>query len=378
MDDDMDDVADDVTDDSTDDDSTIGMIIKEIVDKETELFGTVDKSYYVRTENEIKIADLDDSEETRMLYRFKKNHLQQIATTVWKRFSDHFTGSYERLSLPQRQYVHFETALLLLLYRLAFPTRIYPEMRFKFLMSPSKISESIKVMLFGMYAISQLYLDDISIWIPRLPLYTELISNATYGATFNVFGFIDGTLRRIARPTYNQRQAYSGHKRYHGMKFQSVYGPEGFYLHLYGPLAGCRHDSFLLGESGLLDELQRLFPNGEYSIFGDPAYPNSAWLWGNYRRPRPGVECEFNKTMSSVRECVEWGFKEISCYWKFGELKSLQKIYLSPIGMMYYVSVFLQNLRTTFYGNQTSEYFEKVPMSLEEYLDLLDNSLKNN
>jgi hypothetical protein len=74
--------------------------------------------------------------------------------------------------------------------------------------------------------------------------------------------------------------------------------------------------------------------------------------------------------MSSVHETVEWGFKEISCFWKYGELKSLQKIYLSPIGKMY---VFLQNLRTTFYGNQTAEFFEIIPMNLEEYLDLVNN-----
>jgi hypothetical protein len=77
--------------------------------------------------------------------------------------------------------------------------------------------------------------------------------------------------------------------------------------------------------------------------------------------------------MSSVRETVEWGFKEISCFWKYGELKSLQKIYLSPIGKMYVVSVFLQNLRTTFYGNQTAEFFEIIPMNLEEYLNLVNN-----
>jgi DDE superfamily endonuclease len=149
-------------------------------------------------------------------------------------------------------------------------------------------------------------------------------------------------------------------------------------MHFYGPIAGCQHDSFMLGESGLVAELQRLFPNGEYSIFGDPAYPNSAWLWGNYRRPCPGIEEEFNKTMSLVRETVEWGFKEISCYWKYGELKSLQKIYWSPIGKMYVVSVFLQNLRTTFYGNQMADYFKIILLDLDEYLDLINNSLNNN
>jgi hypothetical protein len=63
-----------------------------------------------------------------------------------------------------------------------------------------------------------------------------------------------------------------------------------------------------------MDQLRRIFPNGWYSIFGDPAYPYSSWLWGNYHCPRPGIEEEFNKTMSSVCETVEWGFKNITCF----------------------------------------------------------------
>jgi hypothetical protein len=106
----------------------------------------------------------------------------------------------------------------------------------------------------------------------------------------------------------------------------------------------------MLYESGLLRELERLLPHWKFSIFGDPAYPNSPWLWGGFRRPRPGLEQQFNTAMSSVRESVEWGFKELSCYFKYSELKILQKIYKSPIGKNYIVGVFLQNLRTTFYG----------------------------
>jgi nuclease HARBI1 len=161
-------------------------------------------------------------------------------------------------------------------------------------------------MLNGIYEISQFYFNDLSIWLPRCQMYANLIYDATNGAACNIIGFIDGTLRCIARPTYNQRQAFSGHKRYHGMKFQSVYGLEGFYMHFYGPMAGCRHDSYMLGVSGLMGELRRFFPNGEFSIFGDPAYPSSRWLWGNYCRLRPVIEVEFNKTMSLVRETAEW------------------------------------------------------------------------
>jgi hypothetical protein len=130
----------------------------------------------------------------------------------------------------------------------------------------------------------------------------------------------------------------------------------------------------MLHESGLLPELQRLLSNAAYSIFRDPAYPNGPWLWGGFRRPRPGLEQQFNTTMSSVRESIEWGFKELACYFKYSELKVLQKIYKSPIGKNYVVCVFIQNLRTTFYGNQTSDFFGIVPMNFDLYLDLIYNN----
>jgi len=38
----------------------------------------------------------------------------------------------------------------------------------------------------------------------------------------NVWGFVDGTARAIARPTQNQRLCYSGPKRYHCLKFQAI------------------------------------------------------------------------------------------------------------------------------------------------------------
>jgi DDE superfamily endonuclease len=88
--------------------------------------------------------------------------------------------------------------------------------------------------------------------------------------------------KKTCHPIYNQKQAYSGHKRHHGMKFQSVTGPEGFSMSFNGPVTGCRHDSFMVYESGLLSELQRLLPNADFSIFRDPAYPNSPWLWGDF------------------------------------------------------------------------------------------------
>ena len=43
-------------------------------------------------------------------------------------------------------------------------------------------------------------------------------------------------MRPITRPGENQRLLYNGHKRVHGLKFQSVVLPNGLIAHLYGPV----------------------------------------------------------------------------------------------------------------------------------------------
>ena len=43
----------------------------------------------------------------------------------------------------------------------------------------------------------------------------------------NCFGFIDGTVRPIARPGENQRVVYNGNKRVYALKFQSLALPNG-------------------------------------------------------------------------------------------------------------------------------------------------------
>ena len=50
-------------------------------------------------------------------------------------------------------------------------------------------------------------------------------ANSVYqkgAALDNVLGFVDGTLRGIAHPIQNQRVTYNGHKRKHGLKYQSI------------------------------------------------------------------------------------------------------------------------------------------------------------
>ena len=70
---------------------------------------------------------------------------------------------------------------------------------------------------------------------PALQTYADCIHQ--HGAPLNnCFGFIDGTVRPIARPGTNQRILYNGHKRVHSLKFQAVAIPNGLIAHLYGPV----------------------------------------------------------------------------------------------------------------------------------------------
>ena len=52
----------------------------------------------------------------------------------------------------------------------------------------------------------------------------------------NCFGFIDGTAGPISKPGQNQHVVYNGHKRVHGVKFQSVALPNGIIGNMYGPI----------------------------------------------------------------------------------------------------------------------------------------------
>ena len=64
-----------------------------------------------------------------------------------------------------------------------------------------------------------------------------------------------------------------------------------------------------------------------------------------------------------MRTSVEWLFGDIQNYFK----KKNLKVGLSSVGKMYAVSALLRNALTCLYGNETSEYFQLDPPSLQDY-----------
>lgn len=92
------------------------------------------------------------------------------------------------------------------------------------------------------------------------PLNLEMYADAIYrkgAALDNCWGFVDGTLRQIARPGEHQRVMYNGHKRVHGIKFQSVVTPNGMIANLYGPVGKSVETVFLYFILMFMQLLQR-------------------------------------------------------------------------------------------------------------------------
>jgi len=330
----------------------------------------------------LAIEDLS-SDDALSFFRFRKVHLQEVSDKLWPRLSIYLDGTKDRIKFGEENYVApYETLLLLALYRLSTPNRIHCEMEKFFGFRRSKICAGIRAMIDALYSLAVQYLDNPTIFHHRMPRYAEII-NAKCGLRNNVWGFIDGTLRRTCRPTYHQKQMYSGHKRNHGMKFQSVVTPDGLFACMYGAINGNRHDSYMLTQSELAPRLRLLMPadgndqgGGDvYNLYADPAYPQSAYIFGGFRNPAPGSrEAIWNTQMSSVRESVEWGFAYINKHWAFLNFQAAMKIFQSPVAKYYIVGTFLCNLRTCYYGNQTMSFFNcgNDSMTIDEYLALID------
>lgn len=204
----------------------------------------------------------------------------------------------------------------------------------------------------------------------HLENYAEAI-HLKGAALNNCWGFIDGTVRPISRPKRFQRLVYNGHKKVHSLKFQSIVAPNGLIANLFGPIEGKRHDSAMLAQSQILQQLQiHSFDTNDNTlcIYGDPAYPIRQQIQGPFRGAHlTDLEKAWNKSMSQVRVSVEWIFGDIINYFKFLDFKKNLKIHLSAVGKMYITCSLLHNARAILYGSTTSKFFNVNPPTIEEY-----------
>ena len=156
--------------------------------------------------------------------------------------------------------------------------------------------------------------------------------------------------------------------------------PDGYIACLFSPVPAKTHDVRLLCESNLIQQLCNVIPennsNGPiYSLYGDLAYPQSAYLLGRFRNAIVGTdEANFNRLMSSVCITVEWGYCEIIEQLKYLDFCQAMRIFQSPVAQYYINATFLCNLRNCLIGNKTWNYFNAHQITIEEYLALVTHS----
>lgn len=192
----------------------------------------------------------------------------------------------------------------------------------------------------------------------------------------NCVGFIDGTLITISRPTDDQRLMYSGHKRKHGIKFQSIVNPQGIFIfiigiivHLAGPFEGRIHDANIFRNSGIMFDMHDNLnhDNRRFCIFGDPAYGLGPYIQIGFGNTFSSVEADYNYLASKCRISVEWGFAKIASLFAFVKFEKNLKIGLQPVGLYYRVAAVLTNAHTCLYSSQTAHYFDCSPPDIYEY-----------
>jgi hypothetical protein len=207
-------------------------------------------------------------------------------------------------------------------------------------------------------------------------------------ATFAIFGFIDNTMNATCRPCggpsedgrdaprYDpliQQAWYNGWKKLHGIKWQTVDLPNGMTYHAWGGFAVRHNDLFSLRHSDINDKIARaqILELVQYYIYGDSAY---ATLDNSHIRARHNHEHLTvrekleNRALSSVREIIEWDYGEVGNFFPLVSYKKVLQMVNMPVKQMYLTALILRNAFNTMQPNNTSQYFNILPPSWEEWL----------
>jgi hypothetical protein len=169
----------------------------------------------------------------------------------------------------------------------------------------------------------------------------------------------------------SQETFYSGWLRIHGFKHQTVDAPDGFTIASYGPLSTRRNDLDPLRKSGVNDKFAALqvgIPQ-QYVMYGDGIYPQKSHLRSRHNVPTGPLRVQ-DVAMASCRESIEWHYGQADSLFKYmTNPRRLQiKDQHMPLKELYFCRLLLRNCHVSLYHNQTSQKFDCVPPTLEEYL----------
>ena len=174
--------------------------------------------------------DLDEMTESESLaeFRFRKSDILSLAEVL---------DIPETIRCDQRSICGGIVGLCMLLRRLPYPCR-YRDMIQRLTKPVPLFSMVTNILIDHIYAIHGRRFTQWNRGIlspDHLEMYAAGITSRG-SPLYNCFGFIDGTVRPIARPGENQRIVYNRHKRVHALKIQSVVLPNGLIGNMYGPV----------------------------------------------------------------------------------------------------------------------------------------------
>jgi hypothetical protein len=146
--------------------------------------------------------------------------------------------------------------------------------------------------------------------------------------------------------------------------------PDGFILHLAGPIEGRSHYWTLYRRSGIELQLEeKMTINGiQYRIYY--GYNLRPFMKVPYQGSNLSEEQKYlNKAISASQIAVEWIFKEVKQCWTTMDYKRKLPVGECPVGGLYIAAMLLTNFRNCVYPNHTAQYFSCGPLTLEEYLE---------
>jgi hypothetical protein len=215
----------------------------------------------------------------------------------------HF-GFPEFISLSNGTLVHREEALLICLYRFRYPSR-ESDVGLMFNRDQSQISRIFNWCVdYFVDNWGYLLTDNFTFWYTNGYLacaIKEKLETLPNGKAvvfpepdaiggFKVFAFIDNTLNATCRPggpigdgpdaprqpNAMQEAHYTGWKKMHGLKWQTVEMPNGMTLNMYGGISVRHNDYTTLNDSMINQKLEimQLGDDMQFCVYGDSIYPN--------------------------------------------------------------------------------------------------------
>lgn len=294
---------------------------------------------------------------------------------------------------PNRTSCPGEHALCLMLYRLAYPTRLVT-LQNVFGRELTALSRIFQTIIEIVSTAHSFRVKDISFFRNRFDIYNETIRRKIASVPMNpapgtvplnlnpVFAFLDGTYLEIARPHGHgnmQNAFYNKYKKKHCLLWQGVSFPDGMTI-VDGPHPGFNTDIMGWRDAQMRQDLaaimQQRLAAGQpgLKLYADKMYNTSLLVVGAYNRRygniiQPWMRIN-NGIMSRIRVGIEWAFGSIITINKYIAFAPGQKLQENrTLKDYYYVGVLVSNCRCCFYGASPQlGYFDLRAPTINDYL----------